>query len=180
MKHQQYETWILLGTELDLEQHRELQVHLKQCSQCQSLYQATHQIAHLFKTSPVPEPSPGFSTRWMTRIEKVETRKSQLILGITLSVISLATLLLLSSVGLQIRAGMAQFPQLMLEMITLVAKWIVFLNQLSHIVSPLIRVSLKLISPIWLITLGFSLSGISIAWMIPFFKSRTIQRELHS
>ncbi|OEU54795.1 MAG: hypothetical protein BA871_11770 [Desulfuromonadales bacterium C00003096] len=180
MKHQQYETWILLGTELDLEQHRELQVHLKQCSQCQSLYQATHQIAHLFKTNPVPEPSPGFSARWMTRIEKVENRKSRLILGVTLSVISLATLLMLSSVGLQIRAGMAQFPQLMLEMVTLVAKWIIFLNQLRDIVSPLIRVSMKLISPIWLITLGFSLSGITIAWMISLSKSRTLQRELHS
>jgi hypothetical protein len=180
MKHQQYETWILLGTELDLEQHRELQVHLKQCSQCQSLYQATHQIAHLFKTSPVPEPNPGFSNRWMTRIEKVENKKSRLILGITLSVISVATLLLLSSIGLQIRAGMANFPQLMLEMITLAAKWIIFLNQLRDIVSPLIRVSMKLISPIWLITLGCSLSGIAVAWMISIFKSNTIQRELHS
>lgn len=180
MKHQQYETWILLGTELDLEQHRELQIHLKQCSQCQSLYQATHQIAHLFKNGPVPEPSPGFSTRWMTRIEKVENRKNQLILGITLSVISIATLLLLSSVGLQIRAGAAYLPQFMLEMITLVAKWIIFLNQLRDIVSPLLRVSMKLISPIWLYTLGFSLSGITGAWMISLFKSRTIQRELLS
>jgi uncharacterized protein (DUF2236 family) len=180
MKHQQYETWILLGTELDLEQHRELQVHLKQCSQCQSLYQATHQIAHLFKTSPVPGPNPGFSARWMTRIEKVENKNSRLILGITLSVISIATLLLLSSVGLQIRAGMEYFPQLMLEMITLAAKWIIFLNQLRDIVSPLFRVSMKLISPIWLITLGFSLSGITVAWMISIFKSNTIQRELHS
>ena len=180
MKHQQYETWILLGTELDLEQHRELQVHLKQCSQCQSLYQATHQIAHLFKTSPVPGPNPGFSARWMTRIEKVENKNSRLILGITLSVISIATLLLLSSVGLQIRAGMEYFPQLMLEMITLATKWIIFLNQLRDIVSPLFRVSMKFISPIWLITLGFSLSGITVAWMISIFKSNTIQRELHS
>jgi len=180
MKHQQYETWILLGTELDLEQHRELQVHLKQCSQCQSLYQATHQIAHLFKTNPVPGPSPGFSARWMTRIEKVENKNSRLILGITLSVISIATLLLLSSIGLQVRAGMEYFPHLMLEMITLAAKWIIFLNQLRDIVSPLFRVSMKLISPIWLITLGFSLSGITVAWMISIFKSNTIQRELHS
>ena len=180
MKHQQYKTWILLDTELDQNQHRELQVHLKQCSQCQSLYQATHQIAHLFKTSPVPEPSPGFSTRWMTRIEKIENRKSRLILGITLSVISIATLLLLSSVGLQIRAGLAYFPQLMLEMITLVAKWIIFLNQLRDIVSPLFRVSMKLISPVWLYTLGFSLSGITGACIISLFKSRTIQRELRS
>jgi len=168
MKHQQYETWILLDTELDHDQHRDLQVHLKQCSQCQSLHRATHQIAHLFKNSPVPEPNLGFSTRWMTRMEKVENRKNRLILGTTISVISIATLLLLSSVGIQIRAGIAYFPQLMLEMITLVAN------------SPLFRVGMKLISPVWLYTLGFSLSGITGAWMLSLIKSRTIQRELRS
>jgi hypothetical protein len=180
MKHQQYETWILLDTELDQDQHRDLQVHLKQCSQCQSLYRATGQITNLFKNSPVPEPNPGFSMRWMTRIEKVENRKNRLILGTTISVISIATLLLLSSVGIQIRASIAYFPQLMLEMITLIAKWIIFLNQLRDIVSPLFRVGMKFISPVWLYTLGFSLSGITGAWIISLFKSRTIQRELHS
>ncbi|MCJ7717441.1 MAG: hypothetical protein MUO54_13100 [Anaerolineales bacterium] len=180
MKHQLYETWILLGTELNQEQHRDLQIHLKGCSTCLSLYQAAHQINHLFKTSPVLEPNPGFSTRWATRVEKVENRKNRLILGTTLGVISLATLLLLSTVGLQIKSTLAYFPQMLLEMITLVANWIVFLNQLWDIVTPLVRVSMKLISPVWLYTFGFSLSGITGAWMISLLRSRTLQKELSS
>jgi len=178
MKHQQYETWILMGTELNQEQHRDLQSHLKGCSACLSLYKAAQQINHLFNTSPVLEPSPGFSTRWVTYIEKDENRKNQLILGITLSVISAATLLLLSTIGLQIRSALAYFPQIMLEMVTLVANWIVFLNQLWDIVTPLVRVSIKLISPAWLYTIAVSLSGITGAWMISLFRSRTLQKEL--
>jgi hypothetical protein len=167
-----------MGTELTQEQHRDLQSHLKGCSACLSLYKVAHQINHLFNTSPVLEPSPGFSTRWVTKIEKAENQKNQLILGVTLGVISVATLLLLSTIGLQIRSALANFPQMMLEMVTLVANWIVFLNQLWDIVTPLVRVSIKLVSPVWLYTIAVSLSGITSAWMISLFRSRTLQKEL--
>ena len=180
MKHQPFETWIVLDTDLNQEQQRDLQVHLNQCSQCQSLYRATHQLAHLFKTAPVPEPTPRFSSRWIARMEKVENRRNRIILGVTLAVISVVTLILLSSVGIQLRSSLSYFPQVMLEMITLVANWIVFINQLSDIISPLIRVSLKMISPAWLYTFGVSLSGITTAWIFSALRSRTLQKELRS
>ena len=178
MKHQQFETWILLGTDLNQEQHRDLQGHLKQCSKCQSLYQVTHQIAHLFKTAAIPEPNPDFSTRWLSRMERIENKKNRLILGITLGLISIATVVLLSSVGLQLRSSFAYFPQILLEMVTQIANWIVFINQISDIVTPIIRVSVKLISPVWLTTFAVSLSGITAAWMISLYRSRTLQKEL--
>lgn len=180
MKHQQFENWILQDIVLDQEQHRELQAHLKQCSKCLGLHQATHQIKHLFKTAPVLEPEPDFSGRWMRRIEKVEKRKNRLILGITLAVISLATFILLVSVGFQLNSAAAGFPQMLLEMVTLIANWFVFLNQLSNIVSPLFRVSVKLISPVWLYTIGISISGITAAWIFAVSRSRTVQKELES
>jgi len=180
MKHQLYENWILEDAELDQEHHRELQTHLKQCSQCLSLYQATHQIAHLFNTAPVPEPGPDFSTRWMRRIEKVEKRKNRLILSITLGVISLATFILLISVGSQLTSAAAGFPQMLLEMVTLVANWFVFLSQINNVVAPLLRVSVKLISPAWFYTIGISISGITAAWIIAVSRSRTLHKEFES
>ena len=178
MKHHQFETWILQETDLDQEQQRGLQSHLKHCLQCQSLYKATQQIAHLFRTSPVPEPALDFSIRWVSRMETVERRKNRLIIGATLSVISVATFVLLSSVGIQIQSSLAAFPQMLLELVTLLANWIVFLNQIWNIFTPLLRVSVKLVSPIWLYTLGFSLSGVTVAWMVSLAKSRTLQKEL--
>lgn len=180
MKHQQFENWILQDSILDQEHHRELQTHLKQCSQCLNLHQATHQIKHLFKNAPVPESQPGFSTRLMRRIEKVERRKNRLIMGITLGVISLATITMLVSVGFQLNSAAAGFPQMLLEMITLVANWFVFLNQLNNIIAPLFRVSIKLISPIWLYTIGISISGVTAAWIFAISRSRILHKELES
>ncbi|MFV1948575.1 MAG: hypothetical protein ACC633_01430 [Anaerolineales bacterium] len=180
MKHQQFENWILQDSILDQEHHRELQTHLKQCSQCLNLHQATHQIKHIFKNAPVPESQPGFSSRLMRRIEKLERRKNRLILGITLGVISLATFTMLVSVGFQLNSAAAGFPQMLLEMITLVANWFVFLNQLNNIIAPLFRVSIKLISPVWLYTIGISISGITAAWIFAISRSRTLHKELES
>jgi hypothetical protein len=113
-------------------------------------------------------------------LEKAENRKNRIILGITLAMISIATLVFLSSIGIQIRSSLSSFPQILLEMITLIANWIVFINQLSDIITPLVRVSFKLISPIWLYTLALSLSGITAAWLFSALKARTIHKELNS
>ncbi len=180
MKHQQFENWILMDIQLNQEQQRELHGHLKQCSQCQALYQASHQLTHLFKTAPVPVPAAGFSARWMEQIDKAEKRKNRLILFITLGVISLATLILLSTVGLELRSVVGGFPQMMLELVTLIADWIVFFNQISDIVTPLLRVGAKLLSPVWLYVAVFGLSGITAAWTIAYYRSREMQKELSS
>ncbi len=180
MKHQQFENWILMDIQLNQEQQRELHGHLKQCSQCQALYQASHQLTHLFKTAPVPVPAAGFSARWMEQIDKAEKRKNRLILYITLGIISLATLILLSTVGLELRSVVGGFPQMMLELVTLIADWIVFFNQISDIVTPLLRVGAKLLSPVWLYVAVFGLSGITAAWTIAYYRSREMQKELSS
>lgn len=179
MKHKQFERWILLNSDLNQDQLRELHQHLKSCSQCQALYQSIHQLNHLFKTAPAPTPAPDFSARWLKRIEKVERRRNNLILGVTLAVISLATALLLSIVGLEIRSAVDFFPQMLLQLITRIAEWLVFINQLSNIVTPLIRVGAKLISPLWMYTSGTILGGAAI-WLILSLRSRTLQKEFHS
>jgi len=178
MKHQQYENWILMDEELNQEQQRDLNGHLKQCSQCQALYKASHQITHLFKTAPEPSPAVGFSARWLEQIEKTEKRKNRIILFGTLGAISLATLILLSTVGLELRSVVGNFPQMMLELVTLIANWTIFLNQISKIITPLFRVGTKLLSPVWLYIGVFGLSGITAAWTIAFYRSRGMQKEL--
>jgi len=179
MNHQQFETWILEETELSQEQQRELHLHLKGCSQCQSFYQAVHQLDHLFKTAPDPIPAPNFSARWTERIDRVEKRRNRRILGITLSAITLATLLLLSAVGLEIRSAVDFFPQMMLELISFIANGVVLIHQLSNILSPLVRVSTKLLSPLWLYILTFGLSGITATWIISSLRPRSLQKELN-
>jgi len=177
MKHQQYENWILMDAVLTQEQQRDLHGHLKECAHCQALYQASHQITHLFKTAPQPAPAAGFSLRWIERIEKEEKLKNRSILFITLGVISLATIILLSTVGFELRSVVGNFPQMMYELVSLIANWIIFFNQLSNIITPLFRVGAKLLSPVWIYIAVFGLSGITAAWTIAFYRSRELQKE---
>ena len=180
MNHQQFETWILQENDLEQEQQRELHLHLKDCSQCQAFYQAVHQLDHLFKITPEPTPAPNFSTRWMNRIERQERRRNRLILGITLFVITLATMILLSVVGLELRSTVDFFPQMMLELVTFITNGIVFFNQISNIISPLVRVGTKYLSPLWLYAITFGLSGITAAWIITSVRTRSLQKELNT
>ncbi len=180
MNHQQYSNWILLEDDLDQEQQRELHLHLKGCSQCQALYQSIHQLDHLFRTASVPTPGPDFSSRWMERIEKRERRRNYRILGTTLGIVSLATVGLLSIIGLEIRSVVDFFPQVMLQLVTLLAEWLVFLSQLSNILTPLFLVGLKLISPLWLYTMLFSLGGAAAVWVGRSIINRTLHKELNA
>ena len=180
MNHQQYETWILQESDLDKEQKLELHLHLKGCSKCQGFFQAVHQLDHLFKIAPEPTPLPNFSARWMDRIKSMEKRRNRLILGITLLGISLAPVILLSAVGLELRSAVDFFPQMILELVTFIANGIVFFNQVSNILSPLVRVGTKYLSPLWLYAITFGLSGITAAWIITSMRTRSLQKELTS
>lgn len=180
MNHQQFETWILQEPDLKKERQRELHLHLKGCSRCQSFYQAVHQLDHLFKIAPDPAPPANFSTRWLDRIERRERRRNWRILGFTLTGITLATVVLLSVVGLEIRSAVDFFPQMMLELITFITNGIIFFNQISNILSPLVRVGSKYLSPLWLYAITFGLSGITATWIISSLRSRSLQKELNS
>jgi hypothetical protein len=180
MKHQQYENWILMDDQLEQSKLRELHEHLKQCSQCSALYQANQQLTHLFKTVPELAPEPEFSKRWLERADQAEKRKNRLILFSTLGAIALATLVLVASIGFELRTAVDTFPQMLLELSSLIANWIIFFNQISNIVTPLLRVSAKLLSPLWLYIAVFGLSGITAAWTIAFYRSRDLQKELGS
>lgn len=180
MNHQQFETWILQDPDLNQEQQRALHLHLKGCSHCQAFYQAVHQVDHLFKIAPEPAPAPHFTARWMDRIERLEKRRNRLILAITLSVITLATVILLSAVGLELRSAVDFFPQMLLELVTFITNGIIFLNQISNILSPLVRVGSKYLSPLGLYAITFGLSGITAVWIISSLRSGLLQKELNS
>ena len=180
MNHQQFETWILEGSELEKEQQRTLHLHLKGCSRCQAFYQAVHQLDHLFKTAPEPAPLPNFSTRWVARAERQERRSRRLILGLTLSMMAAATIILLVAVGFELRLAMDFFPQMLLQLVNFIADGVLFLHQISNILSPLIRVGAKYLSPLWLYVVTFGLSGITATWIITSLRIKVLQKELNA
>ena len=171
MKHQPFETWILLETKLTAEQNRELQNHLRTCPHCQRLYQSSREIAQLFRTTPAPYPQPGFNTRWKKRLAKREQGKKNILTWTTLSVLTMTVLITLIGLSTQIISFSDRLPQLLTVLISQTTRWVNFIASLQNIFSPLFRVGIKLIPTAWIFAFAVSLSGIALAWIVTLSKS---------
>jgi predicted anti-sigma-YlaC factor YlaD len=68
MKHQPFETWIFQDERLAQDQRRELDLHLKSCSQCRTLSQAWQELAGRFASLKLALPAANFGTRWQERL----------------------------------------------------------------------------------------------------------------
>jgi hypothetical protein len=70
MKHQPYENWIFTQEDLDSDQAKELQVHLKLCDRCAQLAGALSDVEMSFASQELISPADGFSSRWQERLEQ--------------------------------------------------------------------------------------------------------------
>lgn len=174
MKHQPYETWILLETKLTAEQRRELYQHTKTCSQCRRLAKSQREIAYLFSTTPTPYPAPGFTNRWKKRLTSVEEGKKKTAILITLSALSLAFILTFVGLSFQITSRSEYFPQIMTVVISQAARWINLITSLERLLTPMLRVGVKLIPQSWIVAFVFSLGSIGFAWAITLSKTSNI------
>lgn len=96
MSHQPFETWILSEEALDKDQNASLQAHLAECESCHSLQTNWQQVHNTFSTSMSPDPQPGFSSRWHTRIAFDRQKRQQRRMWVlTLSMFALASLILI-------------------------------------------------------------------------------------
>lgn len=69
MKHQPYEDWIFSQEDLDVDQAKELHVHLKLCERCNALASALADVETQFASDSLIGPASGFTSRWRERLE---------------------------------------------------------------------------------------------------------------
>jgi hypothetical protein len=84
MDHRPYETWLLNDERLNLEQDRDLRVHLRNCPECSALSRANMAL----RSAPVTAPAEGFALRFQVCLaaeRKVQQRRS--LIGLFLMVV---------------------------------------------------------------------------------------------
>ena len=85
MKHQPFEDWIFRREDLDMDQTKELQVHLKLCERCSTLASALNEAESQFTSAPLISPAPGFTARWrehqVTRKQISMRRQTSILFG---------------------------------------------------------------------------------------------------
>lgn len=160
-----------MDKDLPPHQQQELDEHTASCSRCRALIQAQKEISRLFSSSPAPHPQPGFTERWISRVEAKERSQKAHIVSITLAIILVSFLFMFSTISVQIPSLIHRLPQLLFDFIGKIVNWFLFMGQLKNIFTPLIRVGTKLIPPTWYLIMGLGLPLVFFAWLLSLTES---------
>lgn len=170
MDHQPYKTWIVLNTPLDLIREEELSAHLSECSSCQELQDTQRDLQQMLLHSRAPGPKPGFSRRWLVRIEAREKRERNRLSWILLSGILLSLFSVLTAVGYQLRAQLPSISEGLIFAVHQAARWLYYFNHLWDLAEPLLSISLKVIPRTWLASGLVALTAFLIVPLLQVFK----------
>jgi anti-sigma factor RsiW len=158
MDHQPYKTWIILNPELDSSREKQLEAHLAECQDCRQLISARQKINLAFRKSPAPQPAPGFSERWLTRIKEKEQQERLRLTWILMSGLLVSLISVLTVAGLQLRARLPDLSEMLLITVHQTARWIYYFNHLWDLAEPIISVGFRIIPPAWMASAAVVLS----------------------
>lgn len=104
MNHKPYLDWMQAAFDGSLapEQRSQLEGHLVDCGECQSVWDALIEVDRLFKTEPMAAPRPGFTGRFKARLEQRRSRPKAVwgALALGLGAVGAAALVLPVGMGL--------------------------------------------------------------------------------
>jgi hypothetical protein len=166
-----------MEAQLNEEEKGRLRDHLETCQECRELLQSQKDISHLFRSSPSPIPQPGFTTRWKIRLEERERTQRLKVISFTLGIIFVSLILLLSSIGVQFSAIRNSLPQVLFHAMNNAVNWLLFIDRITKILEPIIRVGVKLIPPVWYYIISITLSAVLIAWLFTISESMIFIRR---
>lgn len=164
MNHKPYEDLIFTSEGLTHTDRVLLKDHLAACEDCRSLSQAWEHVTLELKSSAPVVPTPGFTARWLQRLEadlaRRERRQSLLILAFCI----LGAGLLLGALAL-LSLPMAQSP-LVLVMAWISKAWVLFstASLIQEMVSIVFKALANTISPYWLILVLGVGSMMAVLW----------------
>lgn len=96
MSHQPYERFLFSKESINNEQQTQLNHHLQDCDDCHTLASALVRMEELFSNTPTPQPAPGFTQRWQSRlVETNKKRQNRNLWLMTFGLLSLAGVILL-------------------------------------------------------------------------------------
>lgn len=96
MSHQPYERFLFTKEALNNKQQNQLKHHLQECDNCHTLADALVSLEDLFSNSPTPQPAPGFTQRWQSRlVESHQKRQNRNLWLMTFGLFMLAAVILL-------------------------------------------------------------------------------------
>ena len=166
MNHLPFENWLLNDMPVTLEQQRELESHLRNCSYCSALAET----GKMLKTTKIVGPTPGFTTRFQVRLQerKIADRRRKLWGSVLFTVGGMAFLMwILSPYVVSFFASPATW-------ISAIVGWLVFLGTTLFALADAGRVILSVIPGFlppfaWMVLLSM-VAGLGLLWSVSIWR----------
>lgn len=166
MNHQPYENWLFSQEELEVDQLKELKVHLHLCEQCDALATALVEAEGQLCSGNLIAPAPGFTNRWRERIEQrrhvSQKRHTSLLFG------AFSTGALILFLPLVVRWFLTALSpgDIVTRMMAEVVDWVVVFGFTSDVTTAVIDGMVDTIPTVWWFTFAFVLFGLISLWFV--------------
>lgn len=182
MNHQPYEDWVfyendLLKDEVSDREYGEFQNHLKNCPHCQSLSAAWRELENEIKISPQVSPEPGFTRRWMVRLEHNCKQTQRLQTIATLLVTTTGALVFLGLLVFTFLPWLANPNVYIYSFLYRFTKIYSYLNVAQEIAGVLFNTTTSLIPVSWWILLVGLVCELGVLWFV-FYRILTFPRRI--
>lgn len=174
--HQPFEDWIFSRETISREDELALQEHLRQCEDCNCLSESLQKLEFNLKAAPVLSPAPGFSARWMLRVEENRARHQKKQMAIFFSfMFGGAVLLLPLFIFWMLPVIRAPYPYA-LALAYQAASIYSFTDTVATAVITLYRTIFKVIPPSLLVSLSIATTGMVAIWIAALGKLVYVRR----
>lgn len=164
MKHQPYEEWIFKQEDLDSDQAKELQVHLKLCDRCSELAVALSEVETQLASQAIIHPKDGFTTRWQERLERRKHVSFKRQTSVLFGGLSLGAAVLSVPVLIGLVVTLASSGNILSNFIQEFVEWFALISFTGGVTAGVIDGMVDTIPFYWWISLVFVVIGLFALW----------------
>jgi predicted anti-sigma-YlaC factor YlaD len=182
MNHQPYEDWLFhephyLEEELTAKEYSELQLHLADCTSCRLLADALRMAENELRAAPIISPEPGFTHRWLEKVERnrrqAHKKQSMIFLLVTIS----AAVMLLGLLSFTVWPWISNPNVVIWTYLYRFTKIYSYINTVQDIFGVLISSTARLVPITWWILLVGIICELGVLWIV-FYRLITFPRRI--
>jgi hypothetical protein len=166
MTHETFETLLFSDAPLSPEDQQSLQAHLQTCESCRHLAAAWQAVEADLRTAPLLEPQPGFSKRWLERLEmdRQRLRRRQALAALQFYIAG--AFLLLGSLLILYWPALQSPGTLILNWVSHLMLLVYFAGSTTDLLSSIVFAAVRQIPLLWWVLLAGIASELGVLWVV--------------
>ena len=168
MTHETFETMLFSDAPLSPENQQSLQAHLQTCESCRHLAVAWQAVEADLRTAPLLEPQPGFSGRWLERLEMERQRLQRRQALAALQFYIAGAFLLFGSLLILYWPNLQSPGTLILNWLSHLMVLVYFIGSATDLLSSIVFTAIRQVPLLWWVLLAGIASELGVLWVVSF------------